>query len=471
MPPESFWQYERIQAHLAEQDWADSAREEVSFFGAGLQGFNNAAAESIDSDHLLGTTAKLGFSFGIGLAMARFTSSKGVLGQVAKAGGSAMGLSLAGEVLTKSDEIAAAWDDSSKAGDIAGRFAFDAALMTASGVGGQKLGGRMFAVRPESGMSLRSKEFIVSGIENSGALKIEVPTSILANISGHEVGHSPLPASRIGSGITSIFSHDILHDRMPLDFAWSKSAAEVQPGRVGSALDGIGQHELGHTRMGSGRSAPVAAEGSAHRTEILGGFSKPTESGGVISEVGQSAEWLSPDRPSTAMEPKAYKVLTKDGASPWARDVRWSLPKQAVDGTWIPGEWMQAKPHQSLSMLAEMVSGQPAGNSKVGLYISDNPRIWKNDLSIPGNVVYEVEIGDAASIASWKAIHSGDFASPLAQEVLSHGHIGSNFVAQQVRLRHPVSAADLPVSRSHPMETLMMMTVASFRPGQPSRSL
>ena len=35
-----------------------------------------------------------------------------------------------------------------------------------------------------------------------------------------------------------------------------------------------------------------------------------------------------------------YKVLNTDGTSCNGGNSRWSLPIQAVDGTWTPGEWM-----------------------------------------------------------------------------------------------------------------------------------
>lgn len=136
----------------SDERWAGMARQEAGFGGSSIHAFKKAAVEAFDGDHWLGTSGNLAVSFGIGLAMARFAPARGALGMVARAAGSAMLLGFASELRTKSKELMGAWGDSSKAGDIAGRLAFDTALMTVAGVGGQKLGSRVFGRR--SGTSL-----------------------------------------------------------------------------------------------------------------------------------------------------------------------------------------------------------------------------------------------------------------------------------------------------------------------------
>lgn len=141
-------------------EWAD---QEVSFFGSCMRGFKNAAVESFDAKHWLGTAGNLALSAGIGLAMARFAPARGALGVLARAGGAAMALSFASQLLTTGKEgISGALNNSSKSGHLVGRLAFDTLLMTAGGVGGQKLGSKFFAVRQAA--SLPRNEYLKNGL-------------------------------------------------------------------------------------------------------------------------------------------------------------------------------------------------------------------------------------------------------------------------------------------------------------------
>lgn len=146
---------------------------------------------------------------------------------------------------------------------------------------------------------------------------------------------------------------------------------------------------------------------------------------------------------ANSMTPKAYKVLTEHGRSPWAPRVLWSLPKQADDGSWIPGEWKTAR--NSAYMPARAWEAIPV---KPGIYVTDHPIEWDSNalgtlaaqapqkfrfderLRIcqqiyPKTQVFEVEIGDAKSARQWSLSPSDDFA------------------AKRVRLLRPVSRDEL----------------------------
>ena len=114
--------------------------------------------------------------------------------------------------------------------------------------------------------------------------------------------------------------------------------------------------------------------------------------------------------PPASMREKAYKVLSASGRSPWCNREKWPLPKQQSDGTFLPGDWVEAKPRLTLASIIH--DHQP------GLYVASDPRWWW--LKDKSRVVYEAEIGDSFPLAHWHSLPAIDF------------------VAQKVRLLRPM---------------------------------
>jgi hypothetical protein len=154
--------------------------------------------------------------------------------------------------------------------------------------------------------------------------------------------------------------------------------------------------------------------------------------------------------PAQSMTPRAFKVLTADGRSPWARQIRWSLPKRTDDGNWLPGKWKLTK--EDVPMPTRSWQGFPY---KPGIYVTNAPHEWKQladialdpespskifsckrfpvfDLgspakrvAVPETRVFEVQIGDDPSIMEWQS------------------HASDNFRADRVRLLRPISQEEL----------------------------
>jgi hypothetical protein len=124
------------------------------------------------------------------------------------------------------------------------------------------------------------------------------------------------------------------------------------------------------------------------------------------------------EQPPQSMTPRAYKVLQDGGVANWDHGAVYPLPKQLPDGQWQPGNWVEP----GKSKVVEDVQKIIGGDREPGLYISNNPNLWK--ASEPGMVTYEVEVGDEKSQAMWKAV-----AAPLRVD----------FIAQRLRLLRPVS--------------------------------
>lgn len=68
--------------------------------------------------------------------------------------------------------------------------------------------------------------------------------------------------------------------------------------------------------------------------------------------------------------PTVYKVLEKDGKSPWAYDW-WDLPKENGSGGWTAGAWKRAR--KGVEIDDALVD---AGLIEPGLYVTLNPLYW-----------------------------------------------------------------------------------------------
>jgi len=99
--------------------------------------------------------------------------------------------------------------------------------------------------------------------------------------------------------------------------------------------------------------------------------------GNLTDSSGSAKAFLEAAEDST----KTYKVLSVDGKSPAASSVDWSLPKQAEDGTWTPGEWLNLHDTPENAYLL---------NTRPALHVSNVPQQWRLGQS---NVrVFEAEI-------------------------------------------------------------------------------
>jgi hypothetical protein len=134
--------------------------------------------------------------------------------------------------------------------------------------------------------------------------------------------------------------------------------------------------------------------------------------------------------------PPAYKVLTEDGTSPWAPQVKWSLPTQQADKSWLAGDWKKAELNLPLNPGAKDVARQP------GVYVTDSPMPWRDEASLlmkksaqltlagqsePMKLkVFVAEVGDEPSKFNWLA-----------------GFSRYNFRAESARLLRPATTDEL----------------------------
>ncbi len=172
---------------------------------------------------------------------------------------------------------------------------------------------------------------------------------------------------------------------------------------------------------------------------------------GPVQVTAQAVLSLLESDPPPSMTAKAYKVLTASGRSPWCHREKWSLPTQQSDGTFLPGDWAEAKPRFTFASL--FYEHQP------GLYVSRDPRYWwfKNK----SRVVYEAEIGDPFSLAHWNDLPAVDFVAqkvrllrPMPPEAIWKFHEENPYFVGAENVRLPlasdIKSGQLPIKRRIP---------------------
>lgn len=141
----------------SEESWVDKARREVQLIGTGLSGFADAARDAF-VEHPAETAGKVAVGIGIGVGMAYLSRGRG-LGLIAtKTVGAVSGLAFLKDIAANGSQVAGAisdtwtsdrnWDSNAQTmRNHLGKFAFDTALMSASGVAGSRIGHGIFHVK------------------------------------------------------------------------------------------------------------------------------------------------------------------------------------------------------------------------------------------------------------------------------------------------------------------------------------
>ena len=140
----------------SEESWVDKARREVQLIGTGLSGFADAAKEAF-VEHPLQTAGNVAAGIGIGIGMAYLSRGRGLGLTATKTIGAVSGLAFLKDIVANGSEIAGAMTDTWKSDrnwdanaqtmrTHLGKFAFDTALLSASGAAGSKIGHGMFNV-------------------------------------------------------------------------------------------------------------------------------------------------------------------------------------------------------------------------------------------------------------------------------------------------------------------------------------
>lgn len=133
----------------AEESVSSKLWRETQLVGTGLLGVHEGAQQALEDP--LGTTARAGVAFGIGMLASRYGAAESVGAQLLKTGSAAAGLAFLVDVGAKGQRVSEAmvdtWRNDANWNKNAatmkqdlGRFAFDTALMTGSGMAGGKFG-------------------------------------------------------------------------------------------------------------------------------------------------------------------------------------------------------------------------------------------------------------------------------------------------------------------------------------------
>ena len=101
-----------------QESWREKALREVNLIGQGVVGFRDAAEESFDTtEHAFETVGKVALAGAAGIVLAKFAPARGILGALARTGGTAMGLSFAGDLLFNGGQVARAFGDTWRSND------------------------------------------------------------------------------------------------------------------------------------------------------------------------------------------------------------------------------------------------------------------------------------------------------------------------------------------------------------------
>lgn len=148
-----------VMGHFAgdrgDEPWQDKVSREMALFKAGWSAAEETAKESVSDDQIASTALQVLGSVGAGIVMAKLAPARGIVGFAGKSLSIGLATSFVAEVATHAKAVAGAvsdtWESNANQGANTevveghlGRFLFDAALGTAGGAAGMKLGKSIF---------------------------------------------------------------------------------------------------------------------------------------------------------------------------------------------------------------------------------------------------------------------------------------------------------------------------------------
>lgn len=210
------------------ESWAAKAAREGRLLLAGAAGFGDAASNAFGQEELPGTLGKVAVSAGIGLAMARFMPSRGLLGVAGKAAGIGATVSLASDISGRGGEVLGAMSDTWQSPanwdknvavmqDSLGKFGFDTAMTMAAGAAGGVLGRKVFGPKVEILSSNQLYERTLTQSANKNLFDVRLVNGenvrrlhYLSEVSYHDQTHFTLSLGRriIGVGGVQVNPYD-----------------------------------------------------------------------------------------------------------------------------------------------------------------------------------------------------------------------------------------------------------------------